>query len=156
MGIARGLREPVIEAAAAGSCHVRDDAIEHLAVGLISIESIVEIGPEETAALRDAKRRRPLDGAAWNRSMRRVMTFVLTLALVPLAVVFLAWALQRRLIYIPASHVPPPAALDRLLPACGPCLPTQWTWSAIVFTSSYVYLLKCSPACRLYLAPCTT
>jgi fermentation-respiration switch protein FrsA (DUF1100 family) len=42
------------------------------------------------------------------------MTFVLTLVLVPLAVVVLAWALQRRLIYIPASHVPPPAALGLL------------------------------------------
>ena len=45
---------------------------------------------------------------------------------------------------------PPPAASERLLPACGPGADLV-TWSAIVLMSSYVYGLKC--CARLPLVP---
>ena len=51
MPVARRLREPMIEAAAAGARDVRHHAIEHLPVRLVLVESVIQVGAEKSSAL---------------------------------------------------------------------------------------------------------
>ena len=67
MAVARRLREPMVEAAAAGAGDVRDDAVEDLAIALVSVEAVIQVGAEESAALRDAERERARDRRRRNR-----------------------------------------------------------------------------------------
>src|SRR5438067_11592874 len=55
MAVARRLGEAMIEAAPPGTGHVRDDAVEDLAILFVAIEPVVQIYPQEAAALRHAK-----------------------------------------------------------------------------------------------------
>src|SRR5687767_10617607 len=53
----------MVEAAAAAAGHVRHHAVEHLAMGLVLIEAVIEEGAEKAAALRDPERNAALDRA---------------------------------------------------------------------------------------------
>src|SRR5207244_3581223 len=75
MSVARGLRETMIEAAAARACHVGHDAVEDLAIAFVSIESVIEIRAKKTAALRDAERERAIDRPFRNRDGIRGSVF---------------------------------------------------------------------------------
>src|SRR5688572_10930971 len=70
MRVARGLREAMVEAAAAAAGDVRHHAIEDLAMHFVFVEAVIEIGAEETAALRDAERDAALDGSARQAELR--------------------------------------------------------------------------------------
>ncbi len=61
MAIPRRLREPVIEAAAAGPRDMGDHTVEHLAIALVSIEPVVQVRAQEAAALRNAESDRACD-----------------------------------------------------------------------------------------------
>ena len=52
--VARGLSETIVEAAAAGSGNVGEDAVERNASIFVGIESLIEEVAEEAAVLRDA------------------------------------------------------------------------------------------------------
>src|SRR5438067_1674507 len=67
MAVARRLREPMVEAAPPGAGHLRDDAIEDLAIVFAAVEPVVKIGAEESAALGDAECGRARDRAGRNR-----------------------------------------------------------------------------------------
>ena len=67
VGVARRLGEAMVEAAAAASRDVSDDAIEHLAAGLVLVEAVEQERPEESSALRDPERQGVIDGALGNR-----------------------------------------------------------------------------------------
>ena len=71
MAVARGLCEAQVEAAAAGAGDMRHHAVEHLAVPLVFVEPVVEIGSQEASALRDAERDRALNRAGRNRQGHR-------------------------------------------------------------------------------------
>src|SRR5437667_9446617 len=60
MAVARGLCEPDIETAAPRSCDMGHDAIEDLAVLFVLVEAVVQVGAQETPALRSAASDRPL------------------------------------------------------------------------------------------------
>ena len=70
-----GLCETVIEAAPARSGNLSDDAIEHLAVAFVPVETVVEVSSEKSAALRNAERQRAVDRPGRNRPRagRRVL-----------------------------------------------------------------------------------
>jgi hypothetical protein len=59
MSITRGLREALIEAAAAGAADVRPDAVKDLAAVFVGVEALIQKMPQKTAVLRDAKSQRP-------------------------------------------------------------------------------------------------
>ena len=69
------LRETVIEAAAPRSGNLSDDAIEHLAVAFVLVETVVQVGSEKSAALRNAERQRAVNRTGRNRPRvgRRVL-----------------------------------------------------------------------------------
>src|SRR5262245_42619260 len=48
-------RKPIVKAAAAAACDMRHHSIEHLAMTLVLVESIVKIRPKESAALRNSE-----------------------------------------------------------------------------------------------------
>jgi hypothetical protein len=66
VAVARGLRETVVEAAAAGAGNLRNHAVEDFPVVLAAVESVIQVGPKESAALRDAESRRAADRACRN------------------------------------------------------------------------------------------
>ena len=53
VGVARGLREAVVEAAAAAAGHVGDHPVEHPAALFVAVEPVEHEGPQEAAALGD-------------------------------------------------------------------------------------------------------
>src|SRR5438477_467437 len=63
VAIPRGLCESMIEASPAASRNVRHHAVEDFPVRLILIETVVQIGAQETSALRNSERDRALDVA---------------------------------------------------------------------------------------------
>src|SRR5690606_33543724 len=63
MGVARGLRETVIEAASPAAGHMRQHAVDRTPALLVLIEPVVEQRPQEAAALRSPEADRALNGA---------------------------------------------------------------------------------------------
>ena len=69
MTVAGWLREPVIEAAAAGPGNVRDHPIHHLTALLVSIEVLIKKVAEKAPALRDSD---SIDPLYWSNRLRIV------------------------------------------------------------------------------------